>query len=206
MKKRITSLLLALVLALSLAGTALAADSNDKATIKDIAGSGATATFVQGSDDKIEVTFTSSSLQNGEQYIILMVSGQTDPQNPTVPTISEGTIRYIDQQQATADNGEITFTVYPDSLQTGVILISSASTGQQIAAIVEAKYIIGDIDADGKITNVDVIKLCQHLAGNSEKQLSGNALLAADADGDNRITNVDVIRLCQHLAGKLMMN
>lgn len=204
MKKRITSLLLALVLVLSLAGTALA-DENSKGTTVTGVG-GATATFVPGSDDKIQVTFTSSSLQNGEQYIILMVSGKTDASNPTVPEISQSSIRYIDQQEAIAEGGAITFTVYPDKLQSSVILISSASKGQQIAAIVEAKYIIGDIDADGKITNVDVIKLCQHLAGNPEKQLSGDAVAAADTDGDGRVTNVDVIRLCQHLAGKIVIS
>lgn len=201
MKKRITSLLLALTLALSLAGTALADENSKGTTVTGV--DGATATFVSGSDDKIQVTFTSSSLQNGEQYIILMVSGKTDANNPTVPEISQSSIRYIDQQEVTADNGAITFTVYPDRLQTSVVLISSAS-GQKIAAIVNARYVIGDADGSGNVDISDVILTLQYIVQSSDA-VSIIDVEAANADGEGIIDISDVILMLQIIVGAIQM-
>lgn len=196
MKRRITSLLLALALALSLAGTALADENSKGTTVTGV--DGATATFVPGSDDKIQVTFASSSLLNGEQYIILMVSGKTDASNPTVPEISQSSIRYIDQQEVTADGGAITFTVYPDKLQSSVILISSAS-GQKIAAIVDAKYILGDVNGDGDINGKDIVRLAQHVV--DVAALTDDNLMAADANNDGEVNGKDIVRLAQYVVG-----
>jgi hypothetical protein len=55
----------------------------------------------------------------------------------------------------------------------------------------------GDVNEDGRITNADVTRLKQSIAG-WEVEISEEL---ADANGDGRITNADVTRLKQSIAG-----
>lgn len=198
MKKRMTGLLLALVLAFSLTGTTFAADSTATNANGDVVKGidGSTVRFVEVEDGaKIEVTFTSDKLEEGKQYIILMVAGEADPEDLKVPEINESSILYIDQQ-AVATNGSITFEVYPSSLRTGVILISSAETGQKIAAIVEAKFLLGDLNGDGDVTAKDVTKLLRIVAKIDPLEPGQTA----DFNKDGDVTAKDVTRLLRAVA------
>lgn len=203
MKKRITSLLLALALALSLVGTALAADANSKGTT--ITGcNGATATFAAGSEDKVVVTYT-GGLKAGEQYLVLMLSDKAaDPENPDgskdiTPTANN--ILYIDQKAADS-NGAIEFEVYPKSLSTGVILITgvdaSGNPQKLVAAIIKAQYILGDVDDDGAISSTDAALVLRYAASLAVSVFNE---AAADVDGASGISATDAALILRVAAG-----
>lgn len=191
---RLTALLLALTLALSF--TALAEDvktENDKATIKNVL-TGATVTFDETVDEKILVTYTSEDLVPGSFYLVMMVS--SDAQG-NYGAITKDNLTYIDQ--VTADESKsISFTVYPSKLTTSVILITSAE-GTLKAAIVEAKYILGDVDGSGAVNSGDVTYLLQYLAGYDVS--SKFVAAAADIDKSGAVNSGDVTKLLQVLAG-----
>lgn len=197
MKKltRLTALLLALTLALSF--TALAEDAkteNDKATIKNVL-TGATVTFDETVDEKILVTYTSEDLVPGSFYLVMMVSGDAEG---NYGAITKDNLTYIDQ--VTADESKsIRFTVYPSKLTTSVILITGAEEGTLKAAIVEAKYILGDVDGSGAVNSGDVTYLLQYLAGYDVS--SKFVAAAADIDRSGSVNSGDVTRLLQVLAG-----
>lgn len=191
---RLTVLLLALTLALNF--TALAEDAkteNDKATIKNVL-TGATVTFDETVDEKILVTYTSEDLVPGSFYLVMMVS--SDAQG-NYGAITKDNLTYIDQ--VTADESKsISFTVYPSTLTTSVILITSAE-GTLKAAIVEAKYILGDVDGSGAVNSGDVTYLLQYLAGYDVS--SKFVAAAADIDKSGAVNSGDVTKLLQVLAG-----
>lgn len=61
------------------------------------------------------------------------------------------------------------------------------------------KYLVGDVDLNGRLTINDVIGMRKHLAG--IKTLTGNNLETADVDKNGRVTINDVIKMRKHLAG-----
>lgn len=188
MKKRVASLFLALTLALSLAGTALAVTET---TVVSKDPTNVTATLV----DNQKVSITVSGLTANEQYLILMVSGLYEDASQINVTAS--TIRYIDQ---VADaSGTISATVYPDSLQTSTICISGADTGGlRIVATVEVPYKVGDANLDGSRDAKDITRLARHVA--KVELLTGNGLLAADVNQDGSRDAKDITRLARHVA------
>ena len=201
MKKWIRALALMLSLTMLLSVTALASGENEKATITDKA-TGATATFDSSNSEIIEVTFSSSSLVAGNQYLILMVKGSEGSY-----TIDDKSILYIDQTEAVAGVGEedpsVRFQVYPSSIQDSVILIAGVGVndeaGPLVAAIVDAKYILGDVDGDGKITASDAAVILRTVAG--VESLTGSQESAGNVDGDTRITASDAAKILRVVAG-----
>jgi hypothetical protein len=201
-KFRAAALILAATMALG-STTALAAN-DDATTITGV--NGATAEFVQESEEKMTVTYTDNNVQEGTQYLLLMVTcnnldtvavEEGEIKGTPNYTVSDSSILYIDQ--ATASAGTVTFTnVYPSSVQDSVILIASQETGLVIAAIVDAAYLLGDVNGDGEVTNADLVVLSQRQAG--LYTLTGNALLAADINRDGEVTNADLVILSQYQA------
>ena len=57
----------------------------------------------------------------------------------------------------------------------------------------------GDINADGKIDSVDLLRVKQHLM--NIRSLSGNNFNSADINSDGKIDSVDLLRVKQHLMG-----
>lgn len=200
MKKRITSFFLSLALVLSVTGTALAADTNSKGTTVTGLG-GAQASFVQGSDDEIAVTY-SGGLTAGAEYLVLMLSDSTaDPSGAYSETIAPtaGNILYIDQKAAEAD-GSISFRVYPKSLSTGIILIYGADAGKLAAAIVKAQYVLGDANGDGFVNIYDATTMLQYIVKISPAYETMN-VQAADIDGEPGFNIYDVTALLQCIVG-----
>ena len=201
MKKWIRALALMLSLTMLLSVTALASGENEKATITDNA-TGATATFDSSNSEIINVTFSSASLTAGQQYLVLMVKGSEGDY-----TITDKTILYIDQTAAAADEGggnpSVSFQVYPSSIQDSVILIAgvgvNGEAGPLVAAIVDAKYILGDVDGDGKITASDAAVILRTVAG--VESLTGSQESAGNVDGDTRITASDAAKILRVVAG-----
>lgn len=201
MKKWMRILTLTLAMTMLLSVTALASGENEKATITDKA-TGATATFDSSNSEIIKVTFSSSSLVAGNQYLILMVKGSEGSY-----TIDDKSILYIDQTEAVAGVGEedpsVSFQVYPSSIQDSVILIAgvrvNGAAGPLVAAIVDAKYILGDVDGDGKITASDAAVILRTVAG--VESLTGSQESAGNVDGDTRITASDAAKILRVVAG-----
>lgn len=191
---RLTAMLLAMVLTLSITVLADNSTENDKATIRDVI-TGATVTFDETNDDKINVTYTSNSLVSGSYYLVLMVMSD---ENGNYDAITEESITYIDQVQAD-ESGTIRFTVYPSRLTTSVILITGLSDGLLKAAIVEAKYILGDVDGSGEVNSGDVTALLQYIVGMGASNNFVSA--AADVDGSGEINSGDVTKLLQVIVG-----
>ena len=201
MKRRVRQLALLLAAVMLLSVTALAEEGTvdgEKATITDIY-SGATATFDTSNPDIINVTFTSPDLDEGGQYLILMIKGSESDY-----TITEDSILYIDQTAATG-NGDgtatIEFDVYPSSIQDSVILITGVNNGPLVAAIVNAKYILGDVTGDGFIDAFDAVAVLRYAARLTGAELTGTALSAANVNGDTFVDAFDAVYIVQLRAG-----
>ena len=195
MKRRVRQLALFLAAVMLLSVTALAAGDNDKATITDEL-TGATATFDTSNPDILNVTFTSSSLVNGNQYLILMIKGSESDY-----TITEDSILYIDQTEAA--NQTISFAVYPSSIQDSVILITGVDGGPLVAAIVNAKYILGDVTGDGRINARDAMMVARCAA----QYEMGDILFisaAADVNDDEVINARDAMMIARFAAGLII--
>lgn len=187
MKKRAASLFLALTLALSLAGTALAA-TGSSTTVTPV-GSNVMATL---NGDKVELSV--SNLTSGQQYLVLMVSGIYT--NVSDVQITESTIRYIDQKADT--NGTVTFTVYPDSMQSSTILLSGGTEGLRIVATVTVPYKRGDANLDGTVNINDATTVARHAVKIPGAILTGNGLAAADVNNDNTVNINDATKIAQY--------
>jgi hypothetical protein len=200
-KFRAAALILAATMALG-STTALAA--NDDATT--ITGVNASAIFTtEGSEDQLTVTY-SGDLVAGTQYLVLMVTCDnvadltvTDGTLNGTPSysITENSILYIDQTAADA-TGSITFQVYPSSVQDSIILITSTN-GTVIAAIVDAKYILGDLTGDGIINVADAMVLLQYVA-KVQTSLTQTQLKAAELNGVAGVDVGDAMILLQYVA------
>lgn len=193
MKRAIRTLALALAAALLLGVSALAAGENDRASLTDVA-TGAVAVFDASNAELIHVTYTSDALESGSYYLVLMV--RSDAQG-NYSTVSEDSILFLDQVQAD-DSGSISFHVYPSVLATGTILITGLSDGICKAAIVEAKYILGDVNNSGGVDVGDATLLLRYLAGLTDAGEPN--LAAADLDESGKVDVGDATKLLRILA------
>lgn len=69
--------------------------------------------------------------------------------------------------------------------------------GNQGYIIIENDYMAGDITADGKVTNADVIALARYLVDLVE--FNADQLIIADFNGDGKINNTDLIKLARSI-------
>lgn len=198
---RLISMLLVLLLTFSV--SALAAEepilANSRAKI-EVQDEDATVTFASASDDeeKILVTYENAdAITEGGYYLILALAGDGT-------AINKDTILYINQ--VTADNEQsISFEVYPSKLKDSVILITGVNVtvtegkiGLEVA-LVDALYIIGDLNGDSGVNTQDVILFRQYLAGLiSVSQFDSEA---ADINQDDSINTQDIIIMNQYFAG-----
>ena len=58
---------------------------------------------------------------------------------------------------------------------------------------------LGDINSDGKIDSIDLLRVKQHLM--NIRTLNGNSFTAADINKDGKIDSIDLLRVKQHLMG-----
>lgn len=197
-KLRMTALVLALCLLLSVPAMAAGpVAENDKATVTVVEGSGASVAFDETNPEIIDITVSSNQLTAGEQYVVLMVKCP-DGENYT---INEDSILYIDQTAAVAGtpNASVSFSVYPSSLSDSVILITGAKDGLLKAAIVDGKYILGDVNDDGVVDIADVTQLLRYIVGlDSEDNINMDA---ANVDGSENVDVNDATKLLRVVVG-----
>jgi len=197
MKKYLRGLALVLALVLALTLAAFAAEEGGKADII-IKNNNARVTFVDADEEKLTVTYTDTEvIEDGAYYMVVMVKGGEDGY-----TITKDSVLYIDQ--VTGDSsGSISFTVYPSHIEDSVILISGAGlsgeSGPLIAAIIDAKFILGDVNGDKYVDTFDAIMILQSRV--SLRELTAEQKIAANVDGDADIDVADAVMILQLIVG-----
>lgn len=196
MRKCIHWVSLALAAAGVLWAAALTAGAREEIAITDKF-SGSTAKFVEGDDSKIQVTVTSPSITPEEQYLIVMVQGRDES-----PVITERNILSLDQKTAgeASGGGTLTVELYPSGIQDSVILISGAAggeTGPAVLAVVNAGYLLGDVNGDGEVNVADALIVLQYsvsLCDNVDER-------AADVNQNGSATSADASLILQYSIG-----
>ena len=202
-KMRMIAMVLALCVLLSIPAMAAGGPvaENDKATVTVVEGAGASVAFNAANPEIIEVTVTSNLLVPGDQYVILMVKSADgvnydldDPAN----------ILYINQTEqagaaASGTSGSVSFSVYPTALTDSIILIAGAKDGLLKAAIVDGKYLLGDVDDNGTVDISDVTALIRYVVG--LVNADDINLDAANVDGSTSVDISDVTKLIRGIVG-----
>jgi hypothetical protein len=145
-------------------------------------------TINSANENVIDVTIVNPSEQ---QYLVVMLQGTSESEPPT-----EKNILYIDQG-AKDSSGNLTFQVYPKSIQNSVILIYGADGTTIKAAIVDAKFVLGDANGDGEFDIRDVTELLRYLVNLST--VSSFNVQAADVDGVSGVDVRDVTKMLRVL-------
>ena len=219
MKKLLRSLLLAAVLTTVLCVGALAADGDptvdgiynvnaeaaDTLTPQDASGMAVSATNEGGAysafyKGAVKLSVDVSGLQNGEQYLLLIVK------NGTNGALTGDSIYYI--AQAAATDGKVAFTAYPKTMSSGSYTVYLTGGGRTISSSARVgsfdyyqAYTLGDVNEDGTIDSVDALKILQNWVGKID--LKSNQKLAADVNKDNAIDSVDALKILQLWIGKI---
>lgn len=197
--KKLRMMALLAVLCLLLSVPVMAAGpvaENSKIRVTTVDSVGASVAFDESNEEAIQLTVSSEQLTAGEQYLVLMVKS-TDGETYS---ITEDSILYIDQTAAVAGSpyASVQFQIVPSSLENSVILISGTD-GLLKAAIVEGKYVLGDVDRNGVVDIGDVTALLRYVVGlTGEESID---MSAANVDGNQSVDIGDVTRLLRAVVG-----
>lgn len=206
MKKWIFSVSVVFTLALLMSVTAFAAEAEGIDTAQSTA-SGVSLTVE--SAEKVKVTYNAAGVENGKDYLVIATKNPVE-----ASTLKAEEIVYIDQQKA--NGGEVSFTIYPMTLDGGdyhVYLSSNATTGIQALQEVGTyhangpAYKRGDVHVDGKINTLDALAVVNHFVGRT--LLTGAPLQAADVAGgtdnrgDGRINTLDALKIVNCFVGRI---
>ena len=123
-------------------------------------------------------------------------------------TPTSSNIKYIDQgtaaATATAGNGSVRFSVYPQNYTNAVVRIISANkdgtlTDVNVAAV-RLNYTLGNVNGDKTINALDSLAILKYLSDKSSFPLKVPA--AADANGDGTINAMDSLAILKYLVDK----
>ena len=219
MKKLLRSLLLAAVLTTVLCVGALAADGDptvdgiynvnveaaDTLTPQDASGTavpvtdkgGAYSAFYKGA---VKLSVDVSGLQNGEQYLLLIVK------NGTNGALTGDSIYYI--AQAAATDSKVAFTAYPKTMSSGSYTVYLTGGGRTISSGARVgsfdyyqAYTLGDVNGDGGITTTDARLILQYIVGSA--QFKEWQKLAADVNKKDGINVTDARLILKYVIGDI---
>ena len=211
--------LLALILTLTLALSAAAMATKLTYTEANAQGNVHAASLVDGcklkfDGDKLNVTYTDSKLKAGDMVIVFLLETK-DKQAITDDTVelsimpTAENIKYIDQgtaaATATAGNGSVSFSVYPQNYTNAVVRIISVNKAGTLTdvnvAAVKLNYTLGDVTGEGEVNAVDALRILQYAAnvGNPKYEFSA-PWAAGDVDLNGEISGVDAVRILQYAA------
>lgn len=216
MKKLLRSLLLAAVLTTVLCVGALAADggptvdgiynvTGNTLTPQDASGTavsvtdkgGAYSAFYKGA---VKLSVDVSDLQNGEQYLLLIVKDGTDG------ALTGDSIYYI--AQAAATDGKVAFTAYPKTMSSGSYTVYLTGGGRTISSGAKVgsfdyyqAYTLGDVNGDGGITTTDARLILQYIVGSA--QFKEWQKLAADVNKKDGINVTDARLILKYVIGDI---
>lgn len=219
MKKLLRSLLLAAVLCTALCVGALAADGGPTVdgiynlqgnALKPLGENNAEVakaeTNIDGAAvtdfyaDAVKLSVDVSNLQNGEQYLLLIVK------NGTNGALTGDSIYYIAQTAATTD-GKVAFTAYPKTMSSGLYTVYLTGGGRTISSGAVGSfdyyqaYTLGDVNEDGSITTTDALLILQHIVHKID--LTQTQQLAADVSKANGVDTTDALMILQYIVHKI---
>ena len=224
MKRTIRLLALILTLTLALSAAAMATEIDYEKGETNATKSVSAVSLVKDGcklkfdGDKLKVTYTNSSLKEGDMVIVFLLETKDEDgkitevkteeaaQTLIVPTAEN--IKYIDQSvaKATASNGSVSFDIYPQNHTSALVRIISVNaatnkvTDENIAAV-KLNYTLGDVTGEGEVNAVDALRILQYAAnvGNPKYEFSA-PWAAGDVDLNGEISGVDAVRILQYAA------
>lgn len=210
---------LALVLALVLALSAAAMATKLTYTEANAQGNVHAASLVDGCElkfdgDKLNVTYTDSKLKAGDMVIVFLLETK-DKQAITDDTVelsimpTAENIKYIDQSTAaataTAGNGSVSFSVYPQNHTNAVVRIISVNaatnkvTDENIAAV-KLNYTLGDANGNGTVEISDAVRVLRYIVNSEHPEEDGTFVeQAADMNGNGTVEVGDVVAILKAL-------
>ena len=219
MKRTIRLLALILTLTLALSAAAMATDINYETGKQNATKSVSAVSLVEGctvafEGEKLNVTYTNSALKEGDMVIVFLLETAdkkeiTDDKVELSITPTSSNIKYIDQgtaaATATAGNGSVRFSVYPQNYTNAVVRIISANkdgtlTDENVAAV-KLNYTLGDVDGSGEVTATDALRVLQFVTNRNDKDGKFNLQVpqAGDVDKSGEITATDALRILQFI-------
>lgn len=213
MKRTIRLLALILTLTLALSAAAMATEIDYEKGETNATKSVSAVSLVKDGcklkfdGDKLNVTYTNSALKEGDMVIVFLLETKDEDGKITEVKTEEAAkkliapttenIKYIDQSvaKATASNGSVSFSVYPQNHTNAVVRIISVNkdgtlTDENVAAL-KLFYTLGNVDDDAVVTVFDALRVLRHAVGLE----SVDNVLAADVDGDGVVTVFDALRI-----------
>ena len=221
MKRTIRLLALILTLTLALSAAAMATKIDYEKGETNATKSVSAVSLVEGctvafEGEKLKVTYTNSALKEGDMVIVFLLETKDEDGKITevkteeaakkliVPTTEN--IKYIDQSvaKATASNGSVSFSVYPQNHTNAVVRIISANADGTLTdvnvAAVKLIYTLGNVNGDKTINALDSLAILKYLSDKSSFPLKVPA--AADANGDGTINAMDSLAILKYLVDK----
>lgn len=213
MKRTIRLLALILTLTLALSAAAMATEIDYEKGETNATKSVSAVSLVEGctvafEGEKLKVTYTNSALKEGDMVIVFLLETKdkdgklveavktTEAAKTLIAPTTEN-IKYIDQSvaKATASNGSVSFSVYPQNHTSALVRLISANsdgtlTDENVAAL-KLFYTLGNVDDDAVVTVFDALRVLRHAVGLE----SVDNVLAADVDGDGVVTVFDALRI-----------
>lgn len=217
MKRTIRLLALILTLTLALSAAAMATEIDYEKGETNATKSVSAVSLVEGctvafEGEKLKVTYTNSALKEGDMVIVFLLETK-DKQAITDDTVelsimpTAENIKYIDQKsvaKATAGNGSVSFSVYPQNHTNAVVRIISANSDGTLTdvnvAAVKLIYTLGNVNGDKTINALDSLAILKYLSDKSSFPLKVPA--AADANGDGTINAMDSLAILKYLVDK----
>lgn len=164
--------------------------------------------------DKLNVTYTNSALKEGDMVIVFLLETK-DKQAITDDTVelsimpTAENIKYIDQgtaaATATAGNGSVSFSVYPQNHTNAVVRIISVNaatnkvTDENIAAV-KLNYTLGDANGNGTVEISDAVRVLRYIVNSEHPEEDGTFVeQAADMNGNGTVEVGDVVAILKAL-------
>ena len=210
--------LLALILTLTLALSAAAMATKLTYTEANAQGNVHAASLVDGcklkfDGDKLNVTYTDSKLKAGDMVIVFLLETK-DKQAITDDTVelsimpTAENIKYIDQSTAaataTAGNGSVRFSVYPQNYTNAVVRIISVNAAGTLTdvnvAAVKLNYTLGDANGNGTVEISDAVRVLRYIVNSEHPEEDGTFVeQAADMNGNGTVEVGDVVAILKAL-------
>lgn len=164
--------------------------------------------------DKLNLTYTNSALKEGDMVIVFLLETAdkkeiTDDKVELSITPTSSNIKYIDQSTAaataTAGNGSVSFSVYPQNHTNAVVRIISVNaatnkvTDENIAAV-KLNYTLGDANGNGTVEISDAVRVLRYIVNSEHPEEDGTFVeQAADMNGNGTVEVGDVVAILKAL-------
>ena len=225
MKRTIRLLALILTLTLALSAAAMATEIDYKKGETNATKSVSAVSLVKDGcklkfdGDKLKVTYTNSSLKEGDMVIVFLLETKDEDGKITEVKTEEAAkkliapttenIKYIDQSvaKATASNGSVSFDIYPQNHTSALVRIISVNaatnkvTDENIAAV-KLNYTLGNVNGDNNIDSRDALAVLQYALNKNNEKFALKVPQAADVNVDGQIDSRDALRILQYAVNK----